>query len=200
MKIKELATKLGKSEIETQQIVAALATTDPRFKSVSMLSDSIDDNLAEVILSAKDEVSKNKALPPTQQEPTKKTRSKKTAKVDNNIAESNASVHLTQDALIQVAIQNAIQEGATIANIVTATQLQAMTQQLAANKLQLAQWFVNSSQQSINQIVSQYDNSISGQLENAGILPPNEVAALMAAITVDNSITLETKALLPTVE
>lgn len=198
MKIGNLAKKLNKSEDETRNIIAALASTDPRFKSVSMLSENIDDNLAEIIIAAKDnQQPKTPQINAAKDIPTPQT---STDTVANNIQQSGANVHLTQDAFVQIAVQKAIQEGGTIANVVTASKLQAMTQQLAANELQIAQWFVKSSNESMAQIVRQYDATISDQLLQAEILPPNDVAALMAAIQVDHSLTIQTKALLPTVE
>lgn len=197
MKIGNLAKKLNKPEDETRNIIAALASTDPRFKSVSMLSENIDDNLAEIIIAAKDnqqpktpQINAAKNIPPQTSTDT----------VANNIQQSGANVHLTQDAFVRIVVEKAIEEGGTIANVVTASKLQAMTQQLAANELQIAQWFVKSSNESMAQIVRHYDATISEQLLQAEILPPNDVAALMAAIQVDHSLTIQTKALLPTVE
>lgn len=200
MKIGNLAKKLNKCEDETRNIIAALASTDPRFKSVSMLSENIDDNLAEIIIAAKDnQQPKTPQINAAKNIPAPQT-STSTDTVANNIQQSGANVHLTQDAFVQIAVKKAIEEGGTIANVVTASKLQAMTQQLAANELQIAQWFVKSSNESMAQIVRHYDATISDQLLQAEILPPNDVAALMAAIQVDRSLTIQTKALLPTVE
>lgn len=198
MKIGNLAKKLNKPEDETRNIIAALASTDPRFKSVSMLSENIDDNLAEIIIAAKDnQQPKTPQINAAKNIPTPQT---STDTVANNIQQSGANVHLTQDAFVQIIVKRAIEEGGTIANLVTASKLQAMTQQLAANELQIAQWFVKSSNESMAQIVRHYDATISDQLLQAEILPPNDVAALMAAIQVDHSLTMQTKAVLPTVE
>lgn len=201
MKIAELASKLNKSVEETQMFLAdIILAPNSKFASLNPESEEVNDGLANFVLNAKSKISTATALPGEEPQPKKKGRPKKAEiiqKTTEAIDSSQQINSVNQNLVAQQAVSLATQEGQVLANIAAAAFMQGFYAQKINNDLELTKQITEASKANLMSVVQNFDNLLGEQLQQKGLLPPNEIAAQIAAVTIDSEILEATKQLNP---